>query len=130
MSHKLLVVDDEPDAIELFRQSFRREIRAGDYDIRFAAAGEDALRLLTAEGADDRILLLCDINMPGMSGLDLLCDVRTRWPRLPVIMITAYGDAENRRRALERGASAFVTKPVDFAQLKKTLRTFQAGEGD
>ncbi|HYN38462.1 MAG TPA: response regulator [Rhodospirillales bacterium] len=125
---RLLLVDDEPDAVELFRQSFRREIRGGEYDIRFAASGEEALAMLTVDGADGRILLLCDINMPGMSGLDLLREVRRRWPLLPVIMVTAYGDADNRRRALQNGASAFVTKPVDFEDLKKTLRGRQAGE--
>lgn len=124
---RLLVVDDEPDAIELFRQSFRREIRRGDYDIRFAASGEEALGLLAADGVDDRILLLCDINMPGMSGLDLLCHVRSRWSHLPVIMITAYGDADSRRRALEKGAFDFVTKPVDFEALKTRLQQHGLG---
>lgn len=124
---RLLVVDDEPDAIDLFRQSFRREIRSGDYDIRFAASGEEALGLLAADGADDRILLLCDINMPGMSGLDLLRQVRNRWPHLPVIMITAYGDADSRRGALEKGAFDFVTKPVDFEALKTTLQQHWSG---
>jgi CheY-like chemotaxis protein len=128
VTRRLLLVDDEPDTIELFRQSFRREIRAGDYDIRFAASGEEALGLLAAEGADEHILLLCDINMPGMSGLDLLREARCRWPHLPVIMITAYGDADNRRRALENGASDFVTKPVDFGYLKKTLENHQTGK--
>ncbi len=128
MTRRLLLVDDEPDAIELFRQSFRREIRAGHYDIRFATSGEKALALLAAGGADEHILLLCDINMPGMSGLDLLREVRNRWPRLRVIMITAYGDAGNRRRALEDGASGFVTKPVDFAFLKSTLENHEVGK--
>lgn len=129
MMRRLLVVDDEPDAIELFRQSFRREIRAGAYDIRFAASGEEALVVLATDGAVASVLLLCDINMPGMSGLDLLRDVRIRWPSLPVIMVTAYGDADNRRRAFEHGAADFITKPVDFAHLKETLRHYRAGEG-
>lgn len=127
MTRRVLLVDDEPDAIELFRQSFRREIRANEYHICFAPSGEDAITLLATENADKRVLLLCDINMPGMGGLDLLCEVRRRWPQLPVIMITAYGDADNRRRALENGADAFVTKPVDFKYLKVILEKMQAG---
>ena len=129
MTCRLLVVDDEPDAIELFRQSFRRELRAGAYDIRFAASGEEALVLLAADAADGGILVLCDINMPGMSGFDLLCDVRRRWPWLTVIMVTAYGDADNRRRALDHGAADFITKPVDFDHLKETLSQHRTGEG-
>jgi CheY-like chemotaxis protein len=121
MTVNLLLVDDEPDAIELFRQKFRRELRKGEISIRFATSGAAALGLLDANGASEPILLLSDINMPGMSGLELLAEVKRRWPALRVIMITAYGDAENRRRAMESGASDFVTKPVDFVQLKHTL---------
>lgn len=122
MARELLLVDDEPDAAELFRQSLRREILAGEYELRFAMTGEEALALLAASGAAERILLLCDINMPGMSGLDVLREVRKRWPRLRVIMITAYGDAANRSRAIDNGASEFMSKPVDFARLKALLR--------
>jgi CheY-like chemotaxis protein len=129
MSCGLLVVDDEPDAFELFRQSFRREISAGEYDIRFAASGEEALRMLAADAADQGIPVLLDINMPGMNGLDLLCEVRKRWPHVPVIMVTAYGDAANRRQALDNGASDFVTKPVDFRELKSTLQRYRVAKG-
>ena len=129
MTANLLLVDDEPDAIELFRQSFWREIRRGEFAIQFARSGDEALRVLAVNGAADRIVLLSDINMPGMNGLDLLKEVKRHWPRLTVVMITAYGDAENRRRAIEYGASDFVTKPVDFGQLKQTLRQYAAGEG-
>lgn len=121
MTRYLLIVDDEPDVIELFRQSFRREIRAGVYELQFAASGADALRHLAGRAGCESILLLCDINMPGMSGLELLSDVRGRWPRLPVIMITAYGDPANRVRALAQGAADFLTKPIDFVELKRRL---------
>lgn len=128
MTRRLLIVDDEPDVIELFRQSFRREIRAGVYDLRFAASGADALRLLAGSVGSESILLLCDINMPGMSGLELLSDVRGRWPQLPVIMITAYGDPANRTRALAQGAADFMTKPIDFVELKRRLACVAAGD--
>lgn len=127
MTRRLLIVDDEPDVIELFRQSFRREIGAGVYDLRFAASGADALRLLSGSAGTESILLLCDVNMPGMSGLELLSDVRGRWPQLPVIMITAYGDPGSRSRALAQGAADFVTKPIDFAELKRRLARVAAG---
>jgi CheY-like chemotaxis protein len=127
MSVNLLLVDDEPDAIELFRQKFRRELRQGEYEIHFATSGAEALELIAANGMLKSILLLSDINMPGMSGLELLAEVKRRWPALRVIMITAYGDAENRRRAMEIGASDFVTKPVDFVELKHTLEVLAPG---
>jgi CheY-like chemotaxis protein len=129
MTVNLLLVDDEPDAIELFRQKFRRELRQGEYAIHFATSGAEALELIAANGMLQSILLLSDINMPGMSGLELLAEVKRRWPALQVIMITAYGDAENRRRAMEAGASDFVTKPVDFSLLKQTLGSFMDGDG-
>ena len=129
MTVNLLLVDDEPDAIELFRQKFRRELRKGEISIRFATSGAAALGLLDANGTSEPILLLSDINMPGMSGLELLAETKKRWPALRVIMITAYGDAENRRRALDAGASDFMTKPVDFALLKQTLGSFMGGDG-
>ena len=129
MSLNLLLVDDEPDAIELFRQKFRRELRQGEYAIHFAMSGAEALELIAANGMLKSILLLSDINMPGMNGLELLAEVKRRWPTLQVIMITAYGDAENRRRAMEIGASDFVTKPVDFVELKHTLEVLAPGIG-
>ena len=129
MTVNLLLVDDEPDAIELFRQKFRRELRKGEISIDFATSGAAALAVLDANGATEPILLLSDINMPGMSGLELLAEAKKRWPALRVIMITAYGDADNRRRALEAGASDFLTKPVDFAVLKQTLGAFMGGDG-
>jgi CheY-like chemotaxis protein len=129
MSVNVLLVDDEPDAIELFRQKFRRELRQGEYAISFATSGAEALEILSANGTVQSVVLLSDINMPGMNGLELLAEVKRRWPALRVIMITAYGDAENRRRAMEAGASDFVTKPVDFSLLKQTLGSFMDGDG-
>ena len=123
MTVSILVVDDEPDVAELFRQRFRREVRQGTYAMHFAASGEQALEKL-ADGIEPTlIVILSDINMPGMDGL-AVADARSRQrrPDLPVMMVTAYGDDERRRRAAEYGASEFITKPVDFDQLKAQLQ--------
>ncbi|HWB50782.1 MAG TPA: response regulator [Stellaceae bacterium] len=122
MSVSILVVDDEPDVPELFRQRFRREARQGTYVLHFAASGEAALDRLTDGVEPELIVILSDINMPGMDGLELLRAVKARRPELPVMMVTAYGDDERRRRAREYGAVEFVTKPVDFDRLKERLR--------
>jgi two-component system, response regulator, stage 0 sporulation protein F len=122
----ILVVDDEPDVAELFRQRFRRETRQGTYAMHFAASGEQALEML-ADGIEPTlIVILSDINMPGMDGLTLLGEIKRRFPDLPVMMITAYGDDEHRRRAADSGAADFLTKPVDFDQLKAQLRQLPA----
>lgn len=113
----VLIVDDEEDAQSLMRQMFRREIRKGTLDFEFALSGRQALALM--EDIDDTALLvLTDVNMPEMTGLELLATVRERHASLPIIMVTAYGDADIRRRAEELGATAFVTKPIDFAELR------------
>jgi two-component system, response regulator, stage 0 sporulation protein F len=122
MSVSILVVDDEPDVAELFRQRFRREARQGTYVMHFAASGEAALELLSGEIEPGVIVILSDINMPGMDGLQLLGEIKERFPDLPVMMVTAYGDEERRRRANELGAAEFLTKPVDFDFLKAQLR--------
>jgi CheY-like chemotaxis protein len=122
MSVSILVVDDEPDIAELFRQRFRRETRQGTYVMHFAGSGEDALDLLADEIQPTLIVILSDINMPGMDGLQLLGEIKQRRPDLPVMMVTAYGDNERRRRAAELGAIEFITKPVDFDLLKEQLR--------
>jgi CheY-like chemotaxis protein len=126
MSVSILVVDDEPDVADLFRQHFRRETRQGTYVMHFAASGEQALDLLTGEIEPQLIVILSDINMPGMDGLTLLHEIKQRFPDLPVMMVTAYGDDERRRRAAEFGAAEFITKPVDFDQLKAQLRQLPA----
>ena len=122
MSVSILVVDDEPDVAELFRQQFRRESRLGTYVMHFAGSGEQALDLLAEEIQPTLIVILSDINMPGMDGIQLLGEIKQRRPDLPVMMVTAYGDDERRRRADELGAVEFITKPVDFDLLKEQLR--------
>ena len=117
----VLVVDDEPDVEALFRQQFRREVREGLYVLDFALSGEAALDKLDGCIGEHIILLVSDINMPGMSGLDLIPPVKARRPDLPVFMISAYGDAERVKTALERGASKFITKPVNFPGLKQDV---------
>jgi DNA-binding NtrC family response regulator len=126
MNLRVLVVDDEPDVETLFRQQFRREVRAGLFALDFALSGEAALCKLNGQVADEIVLLLSDINMPGMSGLDLLPEVKTRRPDLAVIMISAYGDAPTVQTALARGADKFVTKPVDFPRLKQEVSAVMA----
>jgi CheY-like chemotaxis protein len=119
----ILVVDDEPDVEMLFRQQFRRDIRAGRFVMEFALSAAEALRMIgDAQGAS-LILILSDINMPGISGLELLPKAKAARPDVPVIMITAYGDAETKRKALESGAEALLTKPIDFAALRGEIET-------
>ncbi len=122
MSVSILVVDDEADVAELFRQRFRREAREGTYVLHFAFSAMEALEQLAGEIEPPLIVILSDINMPGMDGLELLGEIKQRFPDLPVMMVTAYGDDDRRRRAGELGACEFLTKPVDFDQLKAQLR--------
>jgi CheY-like chemotaxis protein len=121
MSVRILMVDDEPDAQELFRQNFRREIRNGVYSFDFALSGEAALELLHGRAPPKVVLVLSDINMPGMSGIELLAEIRKTWPEVGVFMITAYGDDATESKARELGAARFMTKPVDFEVLKNDL---------
>ncbi len=120
---KILVVDDETDIQTLFEQRFRKEIKSGEMIFVFAFSGEDALKYLNAH-EHEAVLILSDINMPGMSGLDLLGHIKQKYHKPPpiVMMITAYGDAENYSLAKELGADDFLTKPVDFALLKEKLK--------
>ena len=127
MSVSILIVDDEPDVAELFRQHFRRKVRQGLYVLHFAYSAEDALQMLADGIRPELIVILSDINMPGMDGLALLCEIKKTWPALPVVMVTAYGDEERRRQAREHGAAAFITKPVDFDFLKQQLRFDEPG---
>jgi CheY-like chemotaxis protein len=119
----ILVVDDEPDVEVLFRQQFRRDLRAGRIAMEFASSAALALQRIANAGDEDLILILSDINMPGMSGLELLPKAKAVRPDVPIIMITAYGDAETKRQALERGAEALLTKPIDFALLRNEIES-------
>jgi CheY-like chemotaxis protein len=119
----VLVVDDEPDVETLFRQQFRRELRSGRFTMEFAQSAPAALKRITDAETVSLILILSDINMPGMSGLELLPKARTARPDVPIIMITAYGDADTKRKALEAGAAALLTKPLDFGLLRDEIET-------
>ena len=121
MSVLILVVDDEPDVELLFRQRFRQDVRAGRFAMEFAQSAVAALQRITDISGAPLILILSDINMPGMSGLELLPKARAARPDVPVIMITAYGDDETRRKALEGGAKSLLTKPIDFAMLRDEI---------
>jgi CheY-like chemotaxis protein len=121
---KILVVDDERDVQVLFEQRFRKEIRNQEMNFVFAFSGEDALNYLNSHD-HEAVLILSDINMPGMSGLELLSNIKQKYLKPPpvVMMITAYGDKENYDTAMKLGADDFLTKPVDFAELKEKLKT-------
>jgi CheY-like chemotaxis protein len=119
----VLVVDDEPDVEALFRQQFRRDLRSRRFVMDFANSAADALTRVDATDDNSLILILSDINMPGMTGLEMLPKVKEMRPDVPVIMITAYGDADTRRKALEKGASGLLTKPIDFAVLREEIDT-------
>ena len=121
---KILVVDDERDVQLLFEQRFRKEVRNGEMNFVFAFSGEEALAYLN-EHQHEAVLILSDINMPGMSGLELLGRIKQKYSTPPpiVVMITAYGDAENFNSAKRLGADDFLTKPVDFSLLKEKLKT-------
>jgi len=117
----VLVVDDEPDVELLFRQHFRRDLRAGRFTMEFAQSAPAALQRITDATGVPLILILSDINMPGMSGLELLPKAKALRPDVPIIMITAYGDADTKRKALENGAEALLTKPIDFEMLRNEI---------
>ena len=121
MSFLVLVVDDEPDVEMLFRQQFRRDLRDNRFKMDFAQSAHSALQRISDAAGESLILILSDINMPGMSGLELLPKAKAVRPDVPVIMITAYGDDSTRRKALEGGAEALLTKPIDFAVLRAEI---------
>jgi CheY-like chemotaxis protein len=123
LSLLILVVDDEADVEALFRQQFRRDLRDGRFVMEFAQSAAAALQRISEAADATLILILSDINMPEMSGLELLPKAKALRPDVPVIMITAYGDAETKQRALERGAEALLTKPIDFAALRSEIDT-------
>lgn len=121
MSLLVLVVDDEPDIELLFRQQFRRDLRSGRFVMKFAQSGDTALQMIANTKGATLILILSDINMPGMTGLELLPQAKAARPDVPIIMITAYGDDDTKRRALENGADALLTKPLDFDILRDEI---------
>ena len=121
MSFLVLVVDDEPDVEMLFRQQFRRDLRAGRFTMDFAQSADSALQRISDAAGESLILILSDINMPGMSGLELLPKAKALRPDVPVIMITAYGDDQTKRKALQGGAEALLTKPIDFVALRNEI---------
>jgi CheY-like chemotaxis protein len=115
------VVDDEPDVEVLFRQQFRHDLRAGRFKMEFAQSGDMTLERIAGAADVSLILILSDINMPGMTGLELLPKAKAMRPDVPIIMITAYGDADTKRRALEHGAETLFTKPIDFGALRSEI---------
>jgi CheY-like chemotaxis protein len=123
MNPLILVVDDEPDVEMLFRQQFRRDLRADRLKMEFAQSGDMALQRIVDAANVSLILILSDINMPGMTGLELLPKAKALRPDVPVIMITAYGDADTKQKALENGADTLFTKPIDFSALRSEIDT-------
>ncbi len=121
MSTYILVVDDEPDVESLFRQQFRRDVRSGRFVMEFAMSAAQALERARNIPDPSLILILSDINKPGMSGLEMLPKVKTERPNVPVIMITAYGDEGTRKRAAELGAAGLLPKPIDFGLLRQEI---------
>jgi DNA-binding NtrC family response regulator len=119
----VLVVDDEPDVEALFRQQFRRDLRAQRFVMDFASSAADALARIAATIEQSLVLILSDINMPGMTGLEMLPKVKEMRPNVPIIMITAYGDLETKRKAMASGATGLLTKPIDFTLLREEIDT-------
>ena len=129
MNLLILVVDDEPDVEMLFRQHFRRDLRERRFTMEFAQSGHTALQRITDPTGVSLILVLSDINMPGMTGLELLPKAKAARPDVPIIMITAYGDDNTKRKALEGGAEALLTKPIDFVALRGEIESRVPGAG-
>ncbi|WP_339875046.1 response regulator [uncultured Algoriphagus sp.] len=118
---KILIVDDERDVELLFRQKFRKEVRSGLLELVFAFSGDDALKVLDSKNPPEVVYVFSDINMPGMTGLELLEKVKSQYPLISVSMISAYGDTENYKKAMDSGAKEFFTKPIDFDSLRKEI---------
>jgi two-component system response regulator (stage 0 sporulation protein F) len=123
---KIMVVDDEQDVALLFRQRFRKEIKEGSVEFVFTFSGDDAMKYLGSISPPDVVLILSDINMPGMTGIELLKMVKERFPHLKVCMITAYGDEHNFKTAMAYGAAEYFTKPLDFEKLRKEMFAISA----
>jgi len=123
---KIMVVDDEKDVEDLFRQKFRKEIKNNDLEIDFAFSGKEAMKLLERKDPPEVVYVFSDINMPGMTGLELLEKIKDQFPKIMVSMISAYGDSENYNKAINSGAKEFFTKPIDFESLRNELRKLGA----
>ena len=119
---KILIVDDERDVEVLFRQKFRKEVKDDNLELKFAFSGQEALQVLQKKDPPDVVYVFSDINMPGMTGLELLQKIKAQFPEITVSMISAYGDSENHRKAMHSGAKEFFTKPIDFESLRKEIR--------
>ncbi|PSL04339.1 response regulator [Cecembia rubra] len=118
---KILIVDDEKDVEMLFRQKFRKELRNNEIQLDFAFSGEEALEVLGSENPPSVVYVFSDINMPGMTGLELLEKIKSKYPNILVSMISAYGDSDNYNKAINSGAKGFFTKPIDFENLKTEI---------
>jgi two-component system, response regulator, stage 0 sporulation protein F len=118
---KFLIIDDEKDVEMLFRLKFRKELRSGLIELEFALSGQEALEMLRMRQPPDVMYIFSDINMPGMSGLELLERVKSEYPTIPVSIISAYGDRDNYELAMNSGAKEFFTKPIDFDSLKTEI---------
>jgi YesN/AraC family two-component response regulator len=127
MAMKFLIVDDERDVEILFRQKLRKEVREGLFELEFAFSGTQALELLRSHQPPEVMYIFSDINMPGMTGLELLDKVKSEFPKIQVSMISAYGDSENHDKAMNSGAKEFFTKPIDFDSLKAELKEILSG---
>ncbi len=123
---KILIVDDERDVEMLFRQKFRKEIKNKEIEMVFAFSGDEALELLNEADPPEVMYVFSDINMPGMTGLELLDKVKARFPSIYVSMISAYGDSDNYSKAIQSGAKEFFTKPIDFDSLRKEILEFKS----
>lgn len=118
---KIMIVDDEQDVESLFTQRFRKDLKSNNLEFHFAFSAEDALNYISTLNPIDIVLILSDINMPGKSGLDLLKEVKNKFPQLKVMMVTAYGDQQNYDKAFALGADDFITKPIDFETLREKI---------
>jgi two-component system response regulator (stage 0 sporulation protein F) len=124
MALRILIVDDEADVELLFRQRMRKAVREGLLQLEFAFSGEEAIQLLNSNEHTDVALILSDINMPGMSGYELLEKIKSAHPSMKVVMVTAYGDEQYREKARQLGADDFITKPIDFKQIEEIIQSF------
>lgn len=120
---KILIVDDERDVETLFRQKFRKEIKGNKLELTFAFSGQEALNLLHNQDPPEVVYVFSDINMPGMTGLELLEHIKVEFPKITVSIISAYGDTENYNKAMDIGAKGFFTKPIDFESIRKEIGT-------